>query len=1271
MRATSFRFFFPQRFFGVLLSTLIVIVVAGVMAFWIAGRTPTLQWAIQKWLVSKDLQISGVSGSLYGPIHIDRISHRSPERTIVLDHVALRLVLSQLVRGQLMIDDVKVGQLTLTNLHSSTAPLKLPSDLVLPVQLAIHNGQLEKIIFLSPEGRVDINALYFSLNADGHQWALKHLSAVTPWGKLNGECLLSAHSPFAIDGSASLVADERLSPAAIKTTWHGTLSELTVAGISTLPTASGTGSLRLMPFEQQVLRAVDINLHGLSLTKWQDGLPSADADLTLSARIASEGNLSGALNILNQAPAGGLDQQRLPLHQLKLQLAGTINLPQMKDIVLDLGAAGKFNGVGSVQGALVTLNLHTDGINLKAIHSRLKATRIAGDIVLNAGAKIQTFHAALAEGRLRLNADATVADGLLQVRQARLQTGSSDVRLNGELNLIGVQSFKASGAIAHFNPSQFGSYPRADINADFRVNGQLADKWQVAADLNMLPSRVFNQALSGKGKLRVDAQHLRDVDIDLKLANNQLTVHGNFGALGDTLEWRIDAPRLQALGQEFNGVLNAKGTLAGSRQAPQLSFTVEGHDLTLFSTQHIKSLQSGGKLAEGTNGVLQADLAMTGVESAGVTLQSLHLTANGTRTAHVIQGTAHGDTIDAQAALRGGWMTNAANPQASGWAGSLTSLQNRGRIAFALASPAPLRLFGTQISLNNATFKLPDGSIQVKSLEKNANQLHSTGQVAGLPFNYLAQFSPQLSLAIRDKLETNLRFGATWAFDVGQHVDGTLRVYREDGDMTMRNDLAVTLGLTALEVRADIVKNAVHAQFDMQGTRLGHAHLDGKVRLTQRDGKWGLVATDPLLLNGTAQMTSIAWLSILSGQPGLQLDGTLALDFSANGTVGMPIFKGQLNGDQLAVRLTNEGLKLRNGQLRARLSDDQLILDQLHFEGDEGNANASGWWRYADSAASMQMKLVVDRLRVLARPDRLLVVSGQSNLTLDKKRLQLEGKFRAERALFELEDVDTPTMSSDVVIVGAPPKSAKAGASIPFYMDLTLDLGEQFTLKGKGLDAQIAGVVEIKSAESRVPRAIGNIHVVSGTYAAYGQRLQIERGVINFTGTLDNPGLNILALRKKSDAEAQEGSVEVGVEIRGTALAPSAKLVSTPSVPDSEKLSWLVFGHGTEGGAGSEVDLLGIAAGALFGAKSDALQSRVATSFGLDQVGLTRAKGLESTVLTIGKRISSKLYLTYEQGASSASTLVKLRYALNPRLSLQAQSGANNAVDLLYTWSFD
>ena len=285
-------------------------------------------------------------------------------------------------------------------------------------------------------------------------------------------------------------------------------------------------------------------------------------------------------------------------------------------------------------------------------------------------------------------------------------------------------------------------------------------------------------------------------------------------------------------------------------------------------------------------------------------------------------------------------------------------------------------------------------------------------------------------------------------------------------------------------------------------------------------------------------------------------------------------------------------------------------------------------------------------------------------MDLDAQGLRLKGKVKADRAKIEWIADNTPTLSDDIRIVRGKQVQKEMASPLRANVQLELDLGPQFQVKGQGLDARIGGHLQWQALERRGPRLVGNLSVEQGSYRAYGQNLTIERGELNFSGAWDNPGLNILALRPKLD---KDNEVEVGVEVRGSVLAPQVRLVSTPPLPDSEKLAWLVLGHGLEGAQGQELDLLGAASSAFFGKT----RGKVANRLGLDELGVSYTKGVESTVITLGKRLSSRAYLSFEQGVGSATGLVKLRYALNPRVSVQVQTGVNNAMDVFYSWRFD
>ena len=228
---------------------------------------------------------------------------------------------------------------------------------------------------------------------------------------------------------------------------------------------------------------------------------------------------------------------------------------------------------------------------------------------------------------------------------------------------------------------------------------------------------------------------------------------------------------------------------------------------------------------------------------------------------------------------------------------------------------------------------------------------------------------------------------------------------------------------------------------------------------------------------------------------------------------------------------------------------------------------------------------------------------------------------------------------------------------------LHIDIGKEFNLRGRGLDAQLTGAVTLTGLTQYRPHTEGVIQVKEGYYFAYGQKLTIERGIINFNGTVDNPGVNIRAMRNSTPVNA-------GIEITGTAFIPITKLVSDPSVADSEKLSWLVLGHGMDQTSKNDYGLLSLAAGVLLSqGQSVPLQTQLARAAGLDEFSFAGGDANNAAVV-VGKRLSSKLYLSYQKSISGLLDVARLTYNMTSRWSLRGEAGTESAVDVLYTFSF-
>jgi len=230
---------------------------------------------------------------------------------------------------------------------------------------------------------------------------------------------------------------------------------------------------------------------------------------------------------------------------------------------------------------------------------------------------------------------------------------------------------------------------------------------------------------------------------------------------------------------------------------------------------------------------------------------------------------------------------------------------------------------------------------------------------------------------------------------------------------------------------------------------------------------------------------------------------------------------------------------------------------------------------------------------------------------------------------------------------------------------LQVDLGEHLRIRGRGLDAFLRGELKMTTPGGRLA-VNGTVRTENGTYAAYGQKLEIERGLVSFSGPVENPRLDIVALRPNLD-------VRVGVSVAGTALKPRVRLFSDPDMSDADKLSWLVLGRAPEGLGRNDTALLQRAAMALLAGEGESTTDRVMNALGLDQFSV-RSEGegdVRSTVVTLGKQLSRRLYVGYERGVASTTGTWQLIYRIAQRFTLRAQAGEDAAVDLIWTWRWN
>ena len=297
----------PRRTLAALVSIFLLLGTA----FWYLGREATLQMLLQKIAGASggQLLVSGVSGSLYGKMHVGHIAYRSPDSRITAENVDIAWSPLQYFSQGIAIGELHVASLA----FESTGPAKpavLPPSLAPPFRLAIADARVEKLTLLDNSGSNVIEHLHLKLNGDQSGWRLQDASASTPLGLVTAEATLGAARPFALAGKASLTqlappAGQK--PAQLLARLDGNLSALELAATASARQASGDARLTLAPFDPIILRAASLHAKGIDPSGFNGAWPKADLKLELAARIGPDQSLSGQLALSNQGAPGPLD----------------------------------------------------------------------------------------------------------------------------------------------------------------------------------------------------------------------------------------------------------------------------------------------------------------------------------------------------------------------------------------------------------------------------------------------------------------------------------------------------------------------------------------------------------------------------------------------------------------------------------------------------------------------------------------------------------------------------------------------------------------------------------------------------------------------------------------------------------------------------------------------------------------------------------------------------------------------------------------------------
>lgn len=870
----------------------------------------------------------------------------------------------------------------------------------------------------------------------------------------------------------------------------------------------------------------------------------------------------------------------------------------------------------------------------------------------------------LPAGLLRLDAHGDLTWARLEALTLEALEGTAE--LSGAVDWSGVLQWDIDLALRDLNPGSFWEGAPEQVSGRVESQGQLTE---AGPDLRLripgIEALVQDYTLALDGAAGMDpAGHLHFDDINLRVDGQAgLTVAGALTDRWD-LDGEISLPDLSALGvPDLAGALAGRFQLRGERDRPDLEAELSGDTLSGPGGVALGALELTARLPALGQEDSRLALRLSDLSAGPEHLNDVALEITGREAAH---------RLDLLADGRGGLeldlaLTGAFDRETGDWEGEL---------AHALAMA---RRYGHRLNLEQPLDLAWDAEAGRLRLAPHCWTVNEQGRLciddpAALGADGELAFSLSdydLQAGLRPWLPEDLALVAgldaegqvAW----GDALTAQLALSSEDGLLRLRLDEEdeeedfEELRYDALTAQLDYRETEATLAVDFTTPELGGARLrvttDPRPEARGLDGELVLEDLDLSMARPFAPDLS-------------RLEGVIAARAEIGGHWEDPQVTGQVtladglvDGPDLPVTLSDLRLDVDVAGSRADYRGE--------FRAGDGRGQLHGRVLWGGAEWRVMANLDGDALEVFLPPGLDLAVSPALRAVVRPNHVLLRGRVDVPRGMIDIQDLPEQAvgLSRDVVVVRRteemPVTDEQALEGWDLDVDIELRLGaDELALSAFGLTGRLEGNMRVRLRDD-VPEGVGEIRIVDGRYRAYGQNLRIRRGTLLFAGPVDQPELDIEAVRNVSRYD-----VVAGIRVEGRADDPRARLFAEPAMPDDEALSYLIRGRPLSAeGDGAEAMMASAALG-LGVSGASGIIGGVGEALGVEDVEVEAVGEGDETQVVVGGYLNPRLYISYGVGVFSPDNTLTLRYQLARQLFLEAVSGVENALDLMYRFEF-
>ncbi|WP_426133823.1 translocation/assembly module TamB domain-containing protein [Pseudomonas sp. PWP3-1b2] len=1205
-----------------------------VLALWaVLGTQAGSRWVLG---LVPGLSVENFQGHLGGRWSADHLLWQQDTSRVELNAPTLDWSPACLLRMTVCINTLDVEQVSLQfppGTEESSGPVQLP-NLKLPVAIQLGDVRVGSLLF---NGSEELKGLQLAAHwtAAGMQIDSVHLQRDGLVLDLNGLLQPSGDWPLNATGDLSLPYAPGGSPWKLALKVDGDLLKTLKLDADSSGYLPAKLSGELQPLVENLPAQLRITADRFK--------PSADLPDTLQLNgldLTAKGDLKNGYQLFGKAV---LPAEKGPVDLL---LQGKVDAKGAQIAGLDLNAGDKQSlklsaNLDWQQGFSADANIAWQDFPWHRLYPLIDEPQVTlrtfnGEISYKDGNYLGNLNADLDGPAGKFNVVTPFSGDLKKIFLPELKLTAGQGKAEGHLNVQFADGIAWDTALdlSALNPAFWVAELPGTLAGPLRSKGEFKnEQLKLNADLD-LKGRLRGQTAVLAAKAEGAGDQWTLANLDIRLGDNR--INGS-GSLQQRLAGQLDIKlaRLAQLWPQLSGQINGRLDVAGSLKAPQGKLGLKGQQLA-FADNRLQNLTLDATLDNAQRAKI--DLKGSGIQAGETQVGTLTASAQGDIKNQKVQLDLAGPLVKLALALDG-------NLDKGNWRGRLASgdVQAGGQ-DWKLQAPAKIeRLADGKLTFAAHCWVSGPASLcgEDQRLMPEPKLRYHLKQ---FPIDSLAAFLPK-DFAWQGKLNADIQLDLPSSGPKGVvSVDasgGTLRVR----DKTQWLDFPYD----TLKLETTLNPKRIDTQLNFRGGKLGELLVQAQINpLPQNKPITGTFTLSGLDL--AVARPFVPMVEKLNGK--LNGNGRISgglLAPQVNGSVNL--VDGEVSGSELPVSL--EGLNVQ-----ALIAGESVQLNGAWHSGKAGQGSLKGQVDWGQ-ALVVDLNLQGSQLPVTVEPYAVLEVAPDLKISLKNDKLAIAGKVHIPRGDITVRELPPSTVkvSDDTVIVGSQTEEGKPPMAMA--MDINVVVGEdKLNFTGFGLTAKVQGQVHIgDNMDTR-----GELWLNDGRYRAYGQRLDVRRARLLFAGPLDQPYLDIEAVRKTDDVTA-------GIRLSGSAEQPTTQIFSEPAMSQEQALSYLVLGRPLST-TGEDNNMLAQAALGLGLMGSSGVTSDIANKLGIRDFDLdTQGSGNSTAVVASGK-ITEKLSLRYGVGVFEPANTIALRYLLSKKVYLEVASGVASSLDIFYKRDF-